>query len=350
MERRRADYLMAYTFSVGTIPGTAPAAMYLLKATLVTAGWIVKSDSDGLTYASGGGQVTSGGAGAGGLGNSKAWIRIQAPTVENNTREIVFQRSDTAPGATGDEQWRIKYSANAGFTGGSPGILQTPSAVDEVVMAGAGTDASPTWQPSVFTTNNTYRMNISAGGADEYYSFAAWTHISGSLTGLNAIALDVMQSGSYPPEDVDPAVMYVSQQANFQTPFYDFTANVNFSTTNVTFPAVARAWMGATSSAGILTLGTNNNNVTLSALGGNWGAGATGAPNPFSTKDSLVSPWWGRGGSAIPGPNGPKGVSTLFRIGSTNRTNLDTCDLSSTKDRILMYYVWVPWNGTVPPL
>lgn len=341
---------MAYTFSVGTIPGTGPIAMYLLKTTLVTAGWTVKSDSDGTTYASGGGQVTSGGTGANGLGNNNAWIRIQAPAVGNNTREITIQRSNTAPAGTGNTQWRIKYSANAKFTGGSPGATQTPSAADEVVMAGAGTDASPTFQSTLFTTDNTYRISIAAGGVTEYYSFAMWTNISGSITGLNAIALDVMASGSYRSEDVDPAVMYVSNQANIQLPFYDLSANANFSTSNTTAPALARAWLGTTSSAGILTAGTNNNNVQLATFGGNFGGGNSLAANPFSTKDTFVSPWWGRGGSAIPPPNGIKGMSTLFRVGSVNRSNLDTCDLTTTKDRVHVNFVWLPWNGTVPLL
>ena len=91
---------MAYTFSVNNAPLTGATAMYTLISTLMSAGWLKKADSDGTTYSSTGVQVTSGNSGTNGLGNTNAWVRLQAPavnqgTVVNQTREITIQRGTT---------------------------------------------------------------------------------------------------------------------------------------------------------------------------------------------------------------------------------------------------------------
>ncbi len=339
---------MAYTFSVANTPLTGSAAMYLIKTTLVTAGWSVLADSDGTTYNATGGQVTGGGPGTNGLGNVRAWLRLRAPTVGSNTREITIQRSATGVAATDDRAWRIKYSANAGFTGGSPAATVTPSAADEVFMLGGGTDSSPTFSPaSWFAANNTYRWHIAAGGAAESYSFVAWALTSSTTTGLNSIALDVMLAGSYSSLDVDPAVMYCSD-TSVQASLAAITASTAAGGANVTAPALARAWLGSVSNAGA-SITTNNVNVSIITWGTNFGGGNTVAANPFSTKDTLVPVFWAR--RPNPGfihPCGGKGFSTLFQAGSVARTNVDSCDVGGTRTKFYYGGLWLPWDGSVP--
>jgi len=328
---------MAYTFSTGNTPATASLAMYLLKTTLVTAGWTVTSDSDGTTYNATGGQVTSGAGGAGGLGNVLAWIRLQAPTVGSNTREIIIQRNSSVATAADDQLWRIKYSANAGFTGGSPGATRTPSATDEVIMIGAGTDASPTFF-QFFGANGGYRWHIMAGGATELYSFMT-VNLNSTTTNINGfIGLDVLKSGTYPSEDIDPAV------------FCTITATVITQTppsNNSTNPSNSRAWLGATSAAGN-SLVSNNVNVGLdkySTVGGSTGI----AVNPFSSKDTLWSPiWMALSSNPSRSPFGVKGASTIALMGSVVRTNLDTITSVGTRDLIYLGHLWLPWDGSVP--
>lgn len=321
---------MAYTFSTNNTPTTGSVAMYLLKTTLVSAGWLVKADSDGSTYNSAGGQVTSGSTGAGGLGNSNAWIRLQAPTVGSNTREITIQRGTT------DLVWRIKYSANAGFTGGSPGVSQTASATDEVHMSGGATDAAPTFT-SLFTTNATYKWHIGAGGAAESYSFYAYALSTPGAIIQNTIALDVMKSGTYPSQDVDPAVMICTNSGN--------SVLINSVQSNTTGPAAARAWLGPTSAAGS-SLTSNNVNVGLERFAGNLGVSGF-AVNPFSGKDTLWSTvYLASNSNSSRSPQGLKGASTLFKLGSMARSTLDT--LNVAKDYIYLGALWLPWDGSTP--
>ncbi len=343
---------MAYSFSTGNTPLTGPIAIYLLISTLVTAGWVVKSDSDGTTYASAGGQVTGGGSGSHGLGNNLAWIRLQAPAVSGNTRELTIQRSTNGVSATGDLAWRIKYSANAKFTGGSPSATVTPSATDEVFMVGGGTDASPTFLASWFAANNTYRWHIVCGGANELYSFVAFALTTGTSTALNAIFLDVMKAGSYPSIDVDPAVMYCSSVAGSSVAISE-VMTAGFLITTVTNPAKARAWLGPTSSIGQAVTGSSNVTVSMSTLGSSttkFGAGQNLAVNPFTGGDDLISAFWGRSTAQSTPPAGMKGFSTLFCMGSMGRTNMDTHNSNGTKNRVYYGTCWLPWDGSTPTL
>ena len=133
---------------------TGAKAIWAWIATLKAAGWTQADSSDGTTRAAG--QVTGGGTSTNGLGNSNAWVRLQMPTQNGVVREITIQRGTT------DLVWRLKYSFAAGFTGGSPSASVTPSATDERILHGSGTDASPTFA-TLMPTNATYRFAAYAG-------------------------------------------------------------------------------------------------------------------------------------------------------------------------------------------
>ncbi len=334
---------MAYTFSVANTPATSGAAMYLLVSALITAGWTKVMDSDGTTYSSSGTQIASGAA----FSNTNAWVRMRAPAVNqgsvaNQTREITFQRGNTAV------KWRVKYSASAGFTGGSPAAGVTPSATDEVFLTGAGTDAVPVFLDNFFSADGAYRWHVAAGGAAEGYSFIAWALTSTTTTALNAIFLDVMATGSYSTLDVDPAAICClpgpGGVSNIQGTSFESTTRAP----GVAASAYARAWYGATSNVGA-SITTNNVNVSMIAHGSDLGFTVGVGVNPFSSKDTLLPCLWGRRTqSATPAVGGLKGYSTLFKIGSATRTNVDSCDSTATKDLFYCYNMWLPWNGSTP--
>jgi hypothetical protein len=334
---------MAYTFSVNNTPLTGAVAMYQLVSALMSAGWLKKMDSDGTTYSATGVQVTSGASGANGLGNSNAWVRLQAPpvnggTIVNQTRELTIQRGTT------DLVWRIKYSASALFTGGTPGISQTPLSTDEVFMAGGGTNASPTFL-SMFLTNNTYVWHIAAGDSNEFYSFVVWGNLFGTagITNVNAIAIDVLAAGSYPATDVDPAVIYLQTSSAFAT-----IVSSGFTTTNVTNPCVARGWMGATSAVGAST-SSNNQNMNISTYGTALGMlQNSNGSDPWTNSDQLLPCLWGCNTTAT--PKGVKGFSTLFRMGTIYRYNSDMCStvVGGLSDKIYVNGLWLPWSGVKP--
>jgi hypothetical protein len=159
---------MAKFDSVNQLPATGAVAIYQLKTLLVSAGWVVKSSSDGTTYNSTGDQISSGGSGTGGLGNNHAWFRIQDP---GTRREFIFQRG------TNNTDWRAKFSESAKFTGGSPGATQTPSATDEGYYWSSGNDATPTYT-TLFGPDATYRFHVVAFSdvvATNVYSFFAFS-------------------------------------------------------------------------------------------------------------------------------------------------------------------------------
>jgi hypothetical protein len=347
---------MAYSFSVNNTPATGAVAMYLLISTLMTAGWTKVEDSDGTTYSAVGTQVTSGAAGANGLGNSSAWVRMAAPAVSGQIRELIIQR-----GTTNDRGWQIKYSASARFIGGAPAATVTPTATDEVYMIGAGTAA--TALASWFNTDATYRWHIACGGSAEFYSFYAFGVLIGATNYQNGLFLDVMAAGSFPSADVDPAVMFCSDTAASanawgQQVTFGHLGGLISTTTN---PAHARAWLGATSLAQASTT-SNNQRIGLAPYGGTSGSieggTTTAGTNPFTSKDSLLPAWWIRpGASAV--AVGVKGASTLFSFGSVIRTNLDTADTVGTMDKIyiggpgtssIAEQVWAPWSGVSPTI
>jgi hypothetical protein len=216
---------------------------------------------------------------------------------------------------------------------------------DEVFMIGGGTDVSPTFL-SWFGTNSTYRWHIACGGAAEFYSFIAWAAIIGTSAGSVAISLDHMASGSYSILDVDPAVMYCSVSTSTSA-LSEIISN-GFTTSNVTNPSRARAWLGSTSSAGA-SLTTNNVNVGIVCYGSNViGNGGSLGSNTLTHDDDLMPCLWGCGNASF--PRGMKGFSTLFKVGTIVRRSMTTCDTISlgSKDKIFFNGLWLPWGGVVP--
>lgn len=181
--------------SVNLSPATYAATMFTLKEVLKQAGWVVKASSDGSTYNSSGDQITTGNAGAGGMNNSSAWFRIQSPAGAGG-REFTYQRGTTS------SNFRRKVSHSVGFvTGGSATV--TPSATDEQVLSGAGTDASPTF--TAYSTDASYKAHIGADNAAPY-DFHLMTPVNGGGNLGHKFALYTMVAGSYPTEDVAPYI------------------------------------------------------------------------------------------------------------------------------------------------
>ena len=345
---------MAYNFSVNNTPATGAVAMFQLVTALVAAGWSQVDSGDGLSLHSAG-AVTSGASGASGLGNSAAWVRMAAPAVSGQVRELVFQR-----GTTNDRGWQIKYSASALFSGGSPTFSLAPTSTDEVYMIGAGTAATPL--ASWFPVDGGFRWHIACGGSAEFYSFNAFAVLTGSTSLQNGLFLDVMATGSYPSADVDPAVMYVSAIAASSVGYgyqqtFGFLGGIMTTTTN---PADGRAWLGATSLAQA-SLVSNNQRVAMIPYGHTSGSIVGGTlstgTNPFTSKDSLLPAWWVRQGASV-APVGVKGASTLFSYGSVIRNSMDTADTVGTKDKVFIgganlastQNIWAPWSGVSPTI
>lgn len=198
---------MAKFASVNNLPATGEAAMYIVKTTLVSAGWVVTRSGDGLAlYSSSGDIITTGAAGAGGLGQVNAWFEIQDAAARV---AFTFQRITSTT-------WRVKYTETGAFAGGTPGISRTGTATDEQVLYGGGTDASPTGT-QMLHTDNTYRFHVVANSTAQTgsstYPFWFGGSISGTGVAASLFCLDGIFNGSYHSLDQAPRVIvtwYVS--------------------------------------------------------------------------------------------------------------------------------------------
>jgi len=171
---------------------TGDVAIYYFKEALKQAGGLVKSSGDSLSYFASSDGITHSGSGAGGMGNAGAWFRYQSPAGAGG-REYTFQRSTA-------NNWRHKYSFAAGFTGGSPSATQTPSATDERIVLGAGTDASPSYAAGF--NANASKVHIGVNNAAPYPAFMFFVN-NGYTTPTSWILWDGLETTLSPVEDVD---------------------------------------------------------------------------------------------------------------------------------------------------
>jgi hypothetical protein len=327
---------MTYSFFVSNKPSTGTIAVFNLKTQLKSVGWTVKNSSDATTYNSTGDQITSGTSGANGLGNTNAWFRIQQPT--SPFREFIFQRGSS------DVAWRVKYSGTSKFTGGSPAATQVPSATDEQLLLGGGTDAAPTFA-TWFTTNNTYTQHICIGNgnSDDGYSFYNICIFNGggsatSTSITNALLLDVLDTGSVHPDDTDPAILYITTGGSGSS----ISTNMNGETSTIT--ENAKGWL----KKGLAGEGF----VTIPAIKFGSGSASICIPsnsrvNIYNSKENVIPVFYMRR-TALTAPAGYKGVSRLIKWGAQAHSFCDVISVSTTKDRIFFGEMSFPWNGTTP--
>jgi hypothetical protein len=306
--------LMAWVFDVNQSPATGAVAMWQFIAVLKSAGWTQQDSSDGTTR--GAAQVTSGGTGANGLGNNSAWVRLQDPA---GVQEITIQRG------TANTAWRMKYSPAAKFVGGSPSVTATPSAADETLLAGAGTDASPTttvW----FSADNGYKFHCGADNASPYGAyFFALAH--GAATLRCGFVMDPI--GQADTLDTAPVAFYRAFNASC---FMISGVSGHLSATSAT----------ATSSGVLGKLASSY--VCVPALAVGSFPGSVGV-NPHSGKDDGVPLIYTRS-SSLAAPYGYKGFATVMRLNGMSRTTGDTLNVDGgTKNYIIVGDVRLPWAG-----
>lgn len=196
---------MAQLGNMNVLCGSGGTMMYAVKEGLKAAGWPTIASSDGTTYNAAGDQITSGNAGANGFGNTRAWWRGRDP---GGRREVTLQHVGVGAGVNGSN-YRIKMSESARFSGGAPSATVTPSATDEQVLLGSGTDASPTG--AGVSGNATQRVHVVADSSavGNVYAFQVNSFTPGSATegGLRFFC-EPMAPGSYDAGDVAPCVWF----------------------------------------------------------------------------------------------------------------------------------------------
>lgn len=302
---------------IDTVDGAQ--SIYALKEMLKQAGWVVSSSSDGTTYNATGDEITHGGSGAGGMANNRAWFRISNP----NDVEYVIQRSTSL-----NYQYRVKCSPANRFIGGSPNATTVPSATDEGILLGGGTDASPSFETWFSTTSN-FRYKAGADSASPYHFWAVAIPIGGGSA--NHV---FVHEGLDATEPTDGA------------PFHTLIGSSDPQDSNISNESESG---NTTRSFGTVPSTTPSTWVVIPALTYNSTSGQA-VPllptNPITGKDeSFPIPYARRTAS---GNAGWKGVGSMMRWATPSRSNGDTLTISSSRDRIIFGDISLPWQGTVP--
>lgn len=159
-------------------PATQKDALFLIKSKLLESGTRevrCSGSGSGGVYAQVGDVISS----AADLGNAGAWFVMKGVAFQDGPDTI---RSEICYQTDGSGGVRAKISPRAGFSGGSPSATRVPSATDERVWFGGGTDASPSYD-TLFPSEGTYRMQ---GGVQDYRdrSWFMCYPIGGGTTGM----------------------------------------------------------------------------------------------------------------------------------------------------------------------
>lgn len=353
---------MAKQTNVNLNPTTGAVAMFEWSDFLVSSlGFEILEESDGSTYEAdvptNGRVITSGAGGAGGFANANAWTRIREPGGAGG-REWTVQR-DTA----NNTDWRIKFSSLDGFTGGSPGATQTPSAADEHVIFGSGSDASPT-HTTFFGADGTYRFHlvgfdVAEDGVYPWYAFATVGGVPRTLWFVDSLDPD-----SYPAlvgtraapttGEPDPA-MYVAayHTGTPGSPFLVLPSSQQWGDRN---NPPGRAWFAMNGSNGNTEAIANYSILSLqgSASFGDlaYPADAAGTdglgPHPLDGSDVVVPVQYARTlGQAT--NVGPKGVSAHIKMKGVDRSYPDTLDISGERF-VYAGHLLLPFENGATPL
>lgn len=306
----------------GESPATGAVALYSVYTMLALTGATKVKDSDATTYSSSGATIVSGASGATGLGNTSAWMVIRL----SNGVEYCYQRGSN------NTFWRIKYSASAGFSGGSPGATRVPSATDEALILGGGTDASPTYS-TLWSTDAAYKLYAGTGTATDGFWVATAIISGGAASG--GFWHDPVTGARI--TDADPHVNYLSSHGS--SCFAKASIAAPFS---VTTASRCSAWLanglGGAGFVGMpgLTLAENSSDVFPNSAGANAHDGGD---------DLYLIPYARRSSNAA--PIGNKGTSKFAAWNGTTRTARETFTVSTLRDRICFGDVNLPWGGDV---
>jgi hypothetical protein len=325
---------------------TYAAALSAGVEMLVAAGWSYKASGDGLSGYSATGKIFTGiGSGALGWSNSRAWARLTDPS---GRREITVQISPAGGAA------RFKVSASAKFTGGSPSATVTPSATDERLLFGTGTDAAPGfvayWDGNMLT-NDLYIFQGAAFAAPPY---GFWWGGQGLPNGTKTGFL-MMDPVLAPASDPDPVVWHVAANFACLVSTSDIGRDGASAATWTVTPGSVQGCFAhmdaAASAAGFVyvqpasyALGTAGHTLAPIGAGNNYEG-----YNPFDRDlDALPVLYARQRAASTTLPWGVKGWSSLTMwTGMARQSFFDTLD---DKKWICFGHLWLRWDGLTNPV
>jgi hypothetical protein len=288
---------MSWAYTLPTWVQNACHPDWLLIELLVKSGAVIAGSGDGLSAYSASGSVFTASSqwltGANRWGNVNAWVRIQFP----DGREVI----NTSGGDTATTKRRTKISPAAGFVGGSPGAARAPSATDEVVVCGSGSDASPVCGIASRQTYGGKGRFVGAIQTTAPYGFwAATLGIGGASTEMITFH-DPM--AVYGTGDPDPMVYrWMPQTDGFTGKVWEWR-DTCWARLGASYMGVNAQYYAARNNSGGAINNLTNDIPTL-------------GPNPANGLYAAPRLRWARPGR-LSTPNGRKGISSLFRMNLT---------------------------------
>jgi len=349
---------MAKFYDVNTTPANGPTAIISLVGVLTASGWTILSSSDGTTFTAGNTY-----ANATDIANNYAWLTVQEP-IGVGGREWCFQR------ITSNTSWRVKVSPYIGFTG-SATATQVPTASDEGLIWGSGTDASPVGT-TLFPTDGTYTFHTIAQSTpvgpvgNQVYGFWSFANLTGdtsTTTGRTFICQEPLATGSYEPlvgtraattsGDADPCVygcFYSSGGATFWSQYW-LTGDTVYGSEQTLDFFVFKHFFDYKNASGSLTTTFEVLNGYPIGSNANYRFGLSTLPDG---QDVLLPYVAGRQGIGNGYPRyqytGYKGVLNFLRLRGTNRNPGDTIDVNTNNAYCYVYDLLIPWPKAVTPV
>lgn len=323
-------------------------AYYLIKEHLKTHGWVHQASGNGTTFSTTPGNVNDQITSSALMQTLRAWAVYRAPGASTH-QWLIQTEANTA-------RIRLKFSPAAGFTqlgldasgvaNGAISATVCPSALDQVIVQGGISD-----QANNGSFGNTFPTNkfMLHGFCDDAspYGFAFWAV---------AVGLPVPQWTWY----MDPLLMTWPGDPD---PYAFHSTGVTANGVAIYQLAIAGGLSDETSGPYALIQRAGNVPNAVRAPGCHWAGVVDAAVFPRSTGAANNAPssggWYGGFAkqpmiyarrTGLTGPNGWKGISTLFEIRQGSHSTMTTLTYRAAKDRIALGDVTTFWDGSTPVL
>ena len=317
-------------------PATGSIALWNLKEFLKTVGWNHQASGQGTgsiiftTTPSTPGNDTDVLTSGEKFTRTYGWIVLRDP---GGTREIVLQKGSSSTAL------HAAYSFSAHYTGTGNGAISAtvaPTATDSKSLE--GTTEIPVGYAAFWPTDGTYRQKIMADGATPY-GFWHQTHTTGGVASNGGwLIMDPLKAGSYPVEDVDPYVFFVSN-----TGWASGRHDTHWCIEQTGHGVLGYLKKGLSGEGWVQLVGTYPGSSV-----GNFLPGAGALPsNPHNAKDEMLPLIYMRSSAKV-NPTGLKGVSSFFQMLMATRSNNDTYSILTTRDKLVMGQLVADWDGTLP--
>ena len=356
---------MAYVGTTNTLIANGGSADYLfvIKQTLISAGWDLLACSNGVSLTSIPAVVVDNLTTAAQFNVANAWCRLREPGGAGGREFILLH------GAVSGNTALVKYSRSTGFgTGGTATTCSTTGVGgDGQLIVAGGTASLPTYTDLTATSltqaiqicgSTGYVQcvanNVSVNGA---YGFWAFQYpVGGSAIGAACLFQEPAAPGSTPTGDTDPSARYYIETNGGSTP--SIVGNVSTTVSNTT---TYRGWSywnayGLGGAAYVRNRGANVyvqwNNTTGNFAGISSPTVAAGSLSPYDGKVSMLPLLLG--GASTADIVLWKGFSSSLLTFSTTQNFADTFNLSSADPRIAVQVgpagsCAIPWvTGVVP--